>query len=63
MRQEELTWMEDPSNAQTKRGQASRQIFPLIELIQGGATEALSRSARLLAYDQLYVESKHNSFG
>ncbi len=49
------SWCEDPSNPNSKRGEL-RRVLPQLDGIQGNAVDALSRSARLLSYDQDFVE-------
>ncbi len=43
-----LGWVEDPSNADSERGRI-RALMPQLDALHGGATGALSRTARLLA--------------
>jgi tRNA(Ile)-lysidine synthase len=43
-----LSWVEDPSNPHSQRGQL-RRLMPLLDEVHGGAGRALARSARLLA--------------
>lgn len=57
---EGLSWVEDPSNASSQRGQL-RHLLPLLDEIQGGAAEALARSARLLARDDDFLEELTDS--
>jgi tRNA(Ile)-lysidine synthase len=54
--QQALTWVEDPSNAASQRGNL-REIMPRLGEIHGGAGRALSRSARLLAREDEWLTS------
>jgi tRNA(Ile)-lysidine synthase len=57
MREKGHSWCEDPSNPTSQRGEL-RRILPLLNGIQGNAVDSLSRSARLLSYDQAFVEQQ-----
>ena len=57
MRAKGYAWCEDPSNPTSKRGEL-RRILPQLDGIQGNAVDALSRSARLLSYDQAFIEQQ-----
>lgn len=49
-RQEGLSWVEDPSNPASQRGEI-RRLMPRLDAIHGGAEAALARTGRLLARD------------
>lgn len=48
---EQLSWVEDPSNAGSQRGRI-RELVGQLDALHGGANAALARSARLLARDE-----------
>ncbi len=51
-----LSWVEDPSNAASQRGEI-RRLMPQLDALHGGAAATLARSARLLAQeDSLLTE-------
>ena len=52
---EGLSWVEDPSNPHSQRGQL-RRLIPLLDEVHGGASRALARSARLLAREDALLE-------
>ena len=51
---EQLAWVEDPSNPSSQRGQL-RRLIPLLDDVHGGAGRALARSARLLAREDAFL--------
>lgn len=52
---EQITWVEDPSNAASQRGQI-RTLMPKLDALHGGASGALARSARLLAHEDALLQ-------
>jgi tRNA(Ile)-lysidine synthase len=52
---ENISWVEDPSNATSQRGRI-REILPQLNELHGGAGRALARSSRLLAREDDYLE-------
>jgi tRNA(Ile)-lysidine synthetase-like protein len=53
-RTEGLSWVEDPSNADSRRGRM-RELWPALDDLQGDARGALARAARLLARDDAFL--------
>ncbi len=53
---EGIQWVEDPSNPLSQRG-ALRRILPSLDAIHGGSSNALARTARLLAREDELVSS------
>jgi len=53
---EGLSWMEDPSNPASQRGEL-RRIMPQLDAVHGGASGALARSARLLAREDAWLSA------
>lgn len=51
-----LSWVEDPSNPASQRGQL-RTLMPLLDAIHGGAVSALARSARILSREDALLAS------
>ncbi len=51
-----LSWVEDPSNADSRRGRM-RELWPALDALQGDARGALARAARLLARDDAFLET------
>lgn len=49
-----LSWVEDPSNAESRRGRM-RELWPALDALQGDARSALARAARLLARDEEFL--------
>ncbi len=54
-RLEGLSWVEDPSNADSQRGEI-RRLMPALDAIHGGAEAALARTGRLLARDEALLD-------
>jgi tRNA(Ile)-lysidine synthase len=51
-----LSWVEDPSNADSRRGRM-RALWPALDELQGDARAAFARAARLLARDDAYLST------
>jgi tRNA(Ile)-lysidine synthase len=49
-----LSWVEDPSNAESRRGRM-RELWPALDALHGDARAALARAARLLARDESFL--------
>lgn len=57
-KQHKLSWVEDPSNQNTRyrRNAIRKKILPELEQIQGGAIANLARSAQWLAQSQVLID-------
>lgn len=53
---EAIPWKDDPSNPTSQRG-ALREVLPLLDVIHGGTSGALARSARLLAREDALLST------
>lgn len=51
-----LSWVEDPSNAESRRGRM-RELWPALDALHGDARRAFARAARLLARDDAFLAS------